>query len=137
MVEARLRKVRDIRRMAMLALISLASPCAAQVGVPSPQDILENNLNALRGPTPGALPRVGPATPQQQLDRNIDSLRSPGPPRNAPTEQYYPTAPARSTTAHPGADSLLSPTGVVTTPSSGGRPRKPRKPHRKIPPPDR
>ncbi len=121
--------------MALLAFVCLASPCAAQVGVPTPQDTLENNLNALRGPSPGALPRVGPPTPQQQLDRNIDTLRSSGPPRNAPTEQYYPTTPVRSPSHHPGADSLLSPTGVVVTPSSGGVPRKPRKPRSKRPAP--
>ena len=121
-------------KLAPAALFGLVLPCAAQIGAPTPQDILENNLNTLRG---GAQPRVGPPTPQQQLDRNIDSLRSPGPPRNAPTEQYYPPPPARSPSHHPGADSLLSPTGVVVTPSSGGRPRKPKKHPRKVQTPER
>ena len=127
-------KIWSLLPTALLGLVWLGSPCAAQ-GVPTPQDTLENNLNSLRGPTPGAQPRVGPPTPQQSLDRNIDSLRSPGPSRNAPTEQYYPTTPIRSPGHHPGADSLLSPTGVVVTPSSGGAPPKRRKARRTRPAP--
>ena len=114
-------EVLDLRRAVWLAMVCLASPCAAQVGAPTPQDILENNLNALRGPVPGAQPRVGPPTPQQSLDRNIDSLRSPGLPRNAPTEQYYPASPLKGPSHHPGADSLLSPTGVELTAPGGGQ----------------
>ena len=49
----------NLLAMAGLALVGLAHPCAAQsVGVPTPQDTLENNLNALRGPSPGAPPRI-------------------------------------------------------------------------------
>ena len=69
-------KLQMLAPTAFLSLVWFASPCVAQVGVPTPQDILENNLNALRG---GAQPRVGPPTQQQQLDRNIDSLRTPSP----------------------------------------------------------
>ena len=49
---------------AWLAILAPAPPCAAQ-GVPTPQDTLENNLNTLRGPSPGAPGRVGVPTPQQ------------------------------------------------------------------------
>ena len=120
-----MRNCRELLPKALLSVLWLTSPGMAQVGVPSQQDILENNLNALRGPTPGAQPRVGPPTPQQSLDRNIDSLRSPGAPRNAPTEQYYPASPLKEPSHHPGADALLSPTGVdLQPPSSAQRPRE-------------
>ena len=95
--------------MAGLALACLAAPCAAQsVGVPTPQDTLENNLNALRGPSPGAPPRISVPTPQQSLDGNIDSLR-------------------------PGADALLSPTGVKLKPAQSGARQKARTRQRKSP----
>ena len=106
-----------------LSLISAAPPCAAQ-GVPTPQDTLENNLNALRGPSPGAPGRVAVPTPQQSLDGNIDGLRSSGPVRNAPTPQYYPPESARRPDRHPGADALLSPTGAGVAPAYGGHRHK-------------
>ena len=88
---------------ASLALACLATACAAQsVGVPTPQDTLENNLNALRGPSPGAPPRI-----------------------TVPTPQYYlPAASAPAT--HPGADALLSPTGVKLKPVPAGQRQKSR-----------
>jgi hypothetical protein len=108
---------------AWLAALWPATPCAAQ-GVPTPQDTLENNLNALRGPSPGAPQRVGVPTPQQSLDGNIDGLRSSGPVRNAPTPQYYPPESARRQDRHPGADALLSPTGAGVAPAYGGHRHK-------------
>ena len=116
--------------VASLALISAAPPCAAQ-GVPSPQDTLENNLNSLRGPSPGAPGRVGVPTPQQSLDGNIDSLRSSGPIRNAPTPQYYPPVSASSHDRHPGADALLYGAGVKRGPGSAAHHRKARRGQRK------
>ena len=111
---------------ASLALACLATACAAQsVGVPTPQDTLENNLNALRGPSPGAPPRITVPTPQQSLDGNIDSLRPGGPAVDRPTPQYYlPAASAPAT--HPGADALLSPTGVKLKPVPAGQRQKSR-----------
>jgi len=116
--------------MAAVALISAALPCAAQ-GVPTPQDTLENNLNALRGPSPGAPQRVGVPTPQQSLDGNIGGLRSSGPVRNAPTPQYYPPASTRKHDRHPGADALLSPTGARVAPAYTGHRHKTRAARRK------
>ena len=116
--------------VARLALISAATPCAAQ-GVPSPQDTLENNLNSLRGPSPGAPGRVGVPTPQQSLDGNIDSLRSSGPIRNVPTPQYYPPVSASSHDRHPGADALLYGAGVKRAPGSAAHHRKPHSRQRK------
>ena len=116
--------------VACLALTSAASPGAAQ-GVPTPQDTLENNLNALRGPSPAAPGRVGVPTPQQSLDDNIGGLRSSGPIRNAPTPQYYPPQSARSHDRHPGADALLSPTGARVAPAYGGHRHKTRAGRRK------
>ena len=111
---------------ACLALAVLASPCAAQsVGVPTPQDTLENNLNALRGPSPGAPPRITVPTPQQSLDGNIDSLRPGGVPGDRPTPQYYIPA-ASAPNHHPGADALLSPTGVKLKPVAAGQRTKSR-----------
>ena len=108
-----------------LAVTGFALPCAAQnIGSPSPQDILEHNLNSLRGPSPGAPMRVGPPTPQQSLDYNLNSQRSSGPIRNVPTPQYYPPATARSPDRHPGADDLLSGTGTSLMPTYDGRRRK-------------
>jgi len=115
---------------AWLAVLWPAPPCAAQ-GVPTPQDTLENNLNALRGPSPGAPGRVGVPTPQQSLDDNIGGLRSSGPIRNAPTPQYDPPARARSHDRHPGADALLSPTGAWVAPAYGGHRHKTRAGRRK------
>ena len=113
--------------LAMLILQGAAPPCAAQgvggLGAPTAQDALENNLNALRGPSPGAPQRVGPLTPQQSLDGNIGGLRSSGPVRNAPTPQYYPPVSARSN-HHPGADALLYGTQATVAPSS--------EPHRRL-----
>lgn len=117
-----MRKTSAIWLSACLMLISAAQPSAAQ-GVPTPQDTLENNLNALRGPTPGAPGRVGVPTPQQSLDGNMDGLRSSGPIRNAPTPQYYPPATSQR---HPGADALLSPTGARVAPAYGGHRQKTR-----------
>ena len=117
--------------VACLALISAVPPCAAQ-GVPTPQDTLENNLNSLRGPSPGAPQRVGVPTPQQSLDGNIGGLRSSGPIRNRPTPQYYPPASARRHDRHPGADALLSPTGARVAPAYGGLRHKTRAGRRKV-----
>ena len=120
--------------MAGLALACLAAPCAAQsVGVPTPQDTLENNLNALRGPSPGAPPRISVPTPQQSLDGNIDSLRPGGPAVDRPTPQYYPPAAASAPSHHPGADALLSPTGVKLKPAQSGARQKARTRQRKSP----
>jgi len=125
-----MRRGRTLCLMAALALVGAAPPCAAQ-GVPTPQDTLENNLNALRGPSPGAPQRVGVPTPQQSLDGNIGGLRSSGPVRSAPTPQYYPPASARQHDRHPGADALLSPTGARGVPAYGGHRHKPRAARRK------
>ena len=92
--------------VACLALTSAASPGAAQ-GV------------------------VGVPTPQQSLDDNIGGLRSSGPVRNAPTPQYYPPQSARSHDRHPGADALLSPTGARVAPAYGGHRHKTRAGRRK------
>ncbi len=127
-----MRKRLNLLLMAGLALVSLAPPCAAQnVGVPTPQDTLENNLNALRGPSPGAPPRISVPTPQQSLDGNIDSLRPGGPAVDRPTPQYYPPAAANAPSHHPGADALLSPTGVKLKPAQSGAWQKARTRHRK------
>ena len=115
---------------AWLAFLLPATHCAAQ-GVPTPQDTLENNLNALRGPSPGALGRVSVPTPQQSLDGNIDGLRTSGPVRNAPTPQYYPPAAPDASHRHPGADALLSPTGARIAPAYGGQRQKTRAGRRK------
>ena len=123
-------QVRNLSGAACLALLLLNAPCAAQ-GVPTPQDTLENNLNALRGPSPGAPQRVGVPTPQQSLDGNIGGLRSSGPVRNAPTPQYYPPASARKHDRHPGADALLSPTGARVAPAYAGHRHKTRAARRK------
>ncbi len=123
-------QVRNLCGTACLALVWLTPPCAAQ-GVPTPQDTLENNLNSLRGPSPGAPGRVGVPTPQQSLDGNIDSLRSSGPIQNAPTPQYYPPDSARAHDRHPGADALLSPTGARLAPPHGGHRYKARTGRRK------
>ena len=125
-----MRRGRTLCLMATVGLISTFSPCAAQ-GVPTAQDTLENSLNSLRGPSPGAPQRVGVPTPQQSLDGNIDGLRSSGPIRNAPTPQYYPPASARSHDRHPGADALLSPTGARVAPAYGGHRHKTRAGRRK------
>lgn len=116
--------------MIALALFGACPPCAGQ-GVPSPQDTLENNLNSLRGPSPGAPQRVDVPTPQRSLDGNIDGLRSSGPFRNAPTPQYYPPASDRSQERHPGADALLSPTGARAAAAYGGHRHKTRPRQRK------
>ena len=115
---------------AWLAILWPAPPCAAQ-GVPSPQDTLENNLNTLRGPSPGAPQRVGVPTPQQSLDGNIDGLRSSAPVRNAPTQQYYPPESTHRPDRHPGADALLSPTGAGVAPAYSGHRHKTRAGRRK------
>ena len=129
-----MRKRLNLVLMAGLALVSLALPCAAQsVGVPTPQDTLENNLNALRGPSPGAPPRISVPTPQQSLDGNIDSLRPGGPAIDRPTPQYYPPAAANPPSHHPGADALLSPAGVKLKPAQGGARQKARTRQRKSP----
>jgi hypothetical protein len=125
-----MRRGRTLCLMAALALISAAPPCAAQ-GVPTPQDTLENNLNALRGPSPGAPTRVGVPTPQQSLDSNIGGLRSTGQVRNAPTPQYYPPASARKHDRHPGADALLSPSARRVAPGYAGHRQKARAGRRK------
>ena len=117
---------RTLSLLAALMLTSADLPCVAQ-GVPTPQDTLENNLNTLRGPSPGAPQRVGVPTPQQSLDGNIGGLRSSGPIRNAPTPQYYPPSHDR----HPGADALLSPTGARVAPAYGGHRHKTRAGRRK------
>ena len=122
--------VRMLLGAAWLAFLWPASPSAAQ-GVPTPQDTLENNLNSLRGPSPGAPQRVGVPTPQQSLDDNIGGLRSSGPIHNAPTPQYYPPESARSHDRHPGADALLSPTGARVAPAYGGHRHKGRAGRRK------
>ncbi len=119
-----MQKRRTLLLIAGLALVSLAPPCAAQsVGSPTPQDTLENNLNALRGPSPGAPPRITVPTPQQSLDGNIDSLRPGGAPSDRPTPQYQIPA-ARAPNHHPGADALLSPTGVKLKPGQTGQRHK-------------
>ena len=116
---------------ACATLAVLATRCAAQsVGVPTPQDTLENNLNALRGPSPGAPPGIAVPTPQQSLDGNIDSLRPGGPAVDRPTPQYYPTA-ASTPSRHPGADALLSPTGVKLKPVTAGQRQTSRKGRKK------
>jgi len=125
-----MQKASAIWLSACLTMISAAPPCAAQ-GLPTPQDTLENNLNALRGPSPGAPGRVGVPTPQQSLDGNISGLRSSGPIRNAPTPQYYPPNSARTYDRHPGADALLSPTGARVAPAYGGHRHKTRAGRRK------
>ncbi len=114
-----------------LTLLCLSLPCAAQgvggLGAPTPQDTLENNLNALRGPSPGAPPRISVPTPQQSLDGNIDSLRPGGPARDRPTPQYYPPANARALDRHPGADALLYGTRPRLAPVNGVAQSKRRK----------
>jgi hypothetical protein len=113
---------------ACVALVWLAQPGGAQgvggLGAPTAQDTLENNLNALRGPSPGAPQRVAALTPQQSLDSNIGGLRSSGPIRNVPTPQYYPPTTARGPNHHPGADALLYGAGTTLAPVSGGHRRK-------------
>ena len=121
---------RTLSLLAALMLTSADLPCVAQ-GVPTPQDTLENNLNALRGPSPGAPPRISVPTPQQSLDGNIDSLRPGGPAVDRPTPQYYPPAAANAPSHHPGADALLSPTGARVAPAYGGHRHKTRAGRRK------
>ena len=126
---------RNFYLMASLPLVGGALPCVAQgvggLGAPTPQDTLEMNLNALRGPSPGAPQRVDVPTPQRSLDNNIDSLRPGGAPRDRPTPQYYPPETARGTYRHPGADALLYGTGTTLAPINGGHRRKARAGRRK------
>ena len=127
---------KTLRVSVCVALLGLAPPCSAQgvggLGAPTPQDTLENNLNALRGPSPGAPPRISVPTPQQSLDGNIDSLRPGGPARDRPTPQYYPPDAARATGRHPGADALLYGTRSTLAPVDGLPRSKSRKAKRKM-----
>jgi hypothetical protein len=126
-------KASELLLLIGLALTSPAAPCAAQSpGVPTPQDTLENNLNALRGPSPGAPPRISVPTPQQSLDGNIDSLRPGGPARDRPTPQHYLPA-AGAPDHHPGADALLRGPRSTLEPVNGAARSKSRKGKRKAP----